>query len=475
VNPALPVNPARVLTGVLPGLLLLVGAAAAVKSVPFYAGWIVATYVGLWVVLVAALVRGWRVGATGRWSAGFVLAVAGIVTYLVPMFTYVPPSQAATVRGLVAVGPLATGVVLAVVPRWHRVAALALAAVVFVAGAAAVIRLDPTPHIDVWYTLQGAADGLVHGQDMYTQVWPSSPGQKDAFTYLPWTAVLLTPARLLAGDVRWGLVVAQLLAAAAIFAVARRPSGAGEPRERRLDVGVGAAALLLLLPGTLTQIEQAWTEPLIFLLVALALLAVARGRAWLAVVPLALALASKQHIALFLPLLAVWRLFGVRRTVVAAAGGAVLVLPWVLADAQAMWHDTVTLLVGFHPIRFADTLYLAAMHELGWQPPFWLTAALVLAIVAGCMVAVRRLDPLPDRFAVVAAVTLFGANLLNKQAFYNQFWLVGALVLLAWPSAGRRQGRGRADEADLGRAGRRESSQSTRIELTGPGASSGRK
>ena len=470
-------RPARALTGALPGLLLLAGATAAVKSVPFYAGWIVATYVVLWVVLAAALARGWRVGVTGRWSAGLVLAVAALVTYVVPTFTYVPPSHAATIRGLVALGTLGTGVLLAVAPRWHRVAALVLAAVVFVAASAAVIRLDPTPHIDVWYTLQGAADGLLHGQDMYTQVWPDSPGQRDAFTYLPWTAVLLTPARLLAGDVRWGLVAAQLLAAAVVVAVARTPSGAGRARERRLDVGAGAAAALLLLPGTLTQIEQAWTEPLIFLLVALTLLAVARGSAWLAVVPLALALASKQHLALFLPLLAVWRPFGVRRTAVAAAAGFVLVLPWLLADTRAMWHDTVTLLVGFHPIRFADTLYLAAMHELGWQPPFWLTAALALAVVAGAVVAVRRLDPLPERFAVVAAVTLFGANLLNKQAFYNQFWLVGALVLLAWPSQGRPQGRGpgRADAADLGRLGRSESSQSTRIELTGPGASSGRK
>jgi Glycosyltransferase family 87 len=464
---------------VLPGLLLLAGAAAAVKSVPFYAGWIVATYVVLWILLVAAVVRGWRVGAAGRYSAALVVAAAGAVTYLVPTFTYVAPSPAAGVRTLVSLGTVAAAVVLAVSPRRHRPAALGLAAVVFVAGSAAVIRLDPTPHIDVWYTLQGAADGLVHGQDMYTQVWPNSPGQKDAFTYLPWTAVLLTPAKLLAGDVRWGLVLAQLLAAAAMLGLGhtsdRTPTDGD--RERRLDVAAGAAVLLLLLPGTLTQIEQAWTEPLIFLLVAFAILAVARGRPWLAVVPLALALGSKQHIALFLPLLAVWRPFGVRRTVAAAAGGAFLVLPWAVADAGAMWHDTVTLLVGFHPIRFADTLYLAAMHELGWTPPFWLTAALILAVVAGATLAVRRLSPAPARFPAFAAAALLGANLLNKQAFYNQFWLVGALVLLAWASdvLDQRRDQGPADDADRGRVGRSEASQSTRTELTRPGASSGRK
>jgi hypothetical protein len=38
--------------------------------------------------------------------------------------------------------------------------------------------------------------------------------------------------------------------------------------------------------------------------------------------------------------------------------------------------------------------------------------------------------------AAFAAVALLGANLLNKQAFYNQFRLVAALVLAAWTDDG---------------------------------------
>jgi len=421
-------------------MLLLVGATAAVKSIPVYAQWIVATYVVLAVVLATAVLRGWSVGVSGRRAGAVVLATAGVLTYLVPSFTYLAPASAAGVRAFVAAGSVAVAVAFGFAPRWHRAVALGLAAAVFAVGAAAVIHLDPAPRIDVWYTLQGAADGILHGQDMYTQVWPHSPGEKDAFTYLPWTAVLLVPFKLVAGDVRWGLAVAQLLAAAvvALGRTGEADGGDGAAGRGRRDTAACAGALLLLLPGTLTQIEQAWTEPLIFLLLAVALLAVATGRMWPAVGFVALALASKQHIVLLLPLLAAWRAFGVRRTLAAAAAAAVLVLPWALWDPGAMWHDTVTLLVGFHPIRFADTLYLAAIHELGWTPPFWLTGALVLAVVAGMTLAVRWLDPSAGRFAAFAAVTLFGANLLNKQAFYNQYWLVGALVLLAWPAVGRR-------------------------------------
>jgi len=274
--------------------------------------------------------------------------------------------------------------------------------------------------------LQGAADAVLHGRDMYTQVWPNSPGVTDAFTYLPWTAVLLAPAKLLAGDVRWGLAAAELGLAAVIVAFGR---GRGP---ERAGSGVVPAAVLLLLPGTFTQIEQAWTEPLIALLLAGALLAVDGRRLWLAVALAALALASKQHIVLLLPLLAVWRPVGPRRTAAVAAGAALLVLPWAVWDLPAMWHDTVTLLVGFHVIQFSDTLYLAAVHELGWTPPFWLAAVLIVAVIAFAVAVVRRFQPPPARFAAVAAFALFGANLLNKQAFYNQFWLVGALVLLAW-------------------------------------------
>jgi hypothetical protein len=409
----------------VPGAVLLLAAAAAVKSVPVYSGRIVLIYTGACILLGVAVVRGWRVGVSGAVAGGLVVAAAGILQYLVPTFTYLSDGDAQAVRTVVAVAALAAGAAVAL----HRAAVgLVLAAAAFVAGSAAVIHLDPVPQIDVWYSLQGGTDALLHGRSMYTQAWPDSPGVKDAFTYLPWTAVLLAPAKLLTGDVRWGLVAAELGAAALVVALARHKGEQGD----RTEIGLVAACVLLLLPGTLTQIEQAWTEPLVLLPVAAALLAVDRGRLGTAVVLFAVALASKQHIALLLPLLALWHPFGPRRTVAVAAGATLLVLPWAVWNLPAMWHDTVTLLVAFHPIRFADTLYLAAIHELGWTPPFWLSGALVVAVVALAALVVRRAQPSPARFAAVAAFALFGANLLNKQAFYNQFWLVGALVLLAW-------------------------------------------
>jgi hypothetical protein len=288
---------------------------------------------------------------------------------------------------------------------------------------------------------------------MYGRLFEGPPKHFMPYTYLPWTAVLLMPFKVLFQDVRWGLVTAQLVGAAVVAllgagsfrsprALLTRP---GRPRSVRADTAVTAAILLLLLPGTSTSVEQSWTEPLIFGLAAVCLLAVAWRLPWLAVLALALALASKQHVALLLPLFALWRPFGWRRTLVAMAGAAVLVAPWLVATPSGMVHDAGTLLLTFPPIRFSDTLYLAAIKELGWTPAFWITGLLVVALVAGGSWAVRRFEPSPARFAAVAAMVLFGANLINKQAFYNQFWFVGALVLLAWAAGGRE----RWDDADL--------------------------
>jgi hypothetical protein len=146
------------------------------------------------------------------------------------------------------------------------------------------------------------------------------------------------------------------------------------------------------------------------------------------VVPLALACASKQHLALLAPVLLVWAPFGWRRTLATGGLTAALVAPWVLADPGAFVHDTVTTLLTFHPIRFANTWYLYALNEHGVTLPFAVTGAAMLAVVAVAVFAVWRRQPGTAELLRWLALVLAVANLVNKQAFYNQFWLVGALV-----------------------------------------------
>jgi hypothetical protein len=148
---------------------------------------------------------------------------------------------------------------------------------------------------------------------------------------------------------------------------------------------------------------------------------------------------------LLLPVLACWPGFGARRAVATGALTGVLIAPWFLASPADFWHDTVSLLVTFHPIRFANTLYLLALNRLGVTLPFWLTGLAVLATLAAIVVVVHRRQPdLPELLRWLALMLLV-ANIVNKQAFYNQFWLVAALVAASWAtrastSSGRKAG-----------------------------------
>jgi hypothetical protein len=128
--------------------------------------------------------------------------------------------------------------------------------------------------------------------------------------------------------VRWALAFWSVVLFAGVWALAR-PLPDDLPSTARTTALRAAipVALLVVAPGTLTQIDQAWTEPLLAAGLVWWAVLVRRGHAWWAVVPLALVCASKQHLALLLPLLLLWRPFGARRAVTTGALTGVLIVP----------------------------------------------------------------------------------------------------------------------------------------------------
>ncbi len=419
---------------------------------------IVLTLTACAVLLAMWLATRARVAPT-PWVAGLVLVGSAGCTLYVPLFSYLRgDALTAAITTLTAGSTLAAGLLVAggrplgsvAVRRWSRLA-IGVACLAYAVTVAIAVLGDPAPRIDVWVTLQQASDALARGENFYAMTWTGSPGIQDAFTYLPWAAVLLAPGRWLAGDVRWALGIWMFAAAAAFWrlsvpgrspvpapaavrhATAASSGPAQQPGTLCHPVWLGsvAACWLLLAPGTLTQIDQAWTEPLLLAGLGWWAVLVARGRAWWAVIPLALACASKQHLVLLLLVVMLWRPFGVRRAVATGALTGILIAPWFLASPADFVHDTVTLLVGFHPIRFANTWYLLALNRFDVTLPFWATGLVVLGTLVGSAWLVwRRQPPLAELLRWLALV-LLAANLVNKQAFYNQYWLSGALVALS--------------------------------------------
>ena len=386
-------------------------------------------------------------------AVALMLVGSALATLVVPLFSYLDGTGLAVARAVLVVVPPVVAALLWSGRPGRSGAALVAAVLGYVVVATVAILNDPAPEIDVWVSLQQASDALARGVSFYEVTWVGSPGVDDAFTYLPWTAVLLAPGRWLAGDVRWAMTVWTLVAAVGIWALATGPRvGRGARPAQEAGPGPGpqwrataVIALILFAPGTLTQVDQSWTEPLLLAGLVWWAVLVDRDRAWWAVVPLALACASKQHLALLLPVLLVWRPFGVRRALATGALTGLLIAPWFLAGPQDFLHDTVTLLVSFHAILFANTLYLLALNVFGVTLPFWITGLVVLGALGSVIGVVHRRQPGPGELIRWLALLLLVANLVNKQAFYNQFWLSGALVVVSLAIPGAKVGIPRVD------------------------------
>ena len=325
---------------------------------------------------------------------------------------------------------LVAAALLALHTRWAERAAI-LVVVLTTTFCAALIIVASPPDIDVWNFTQQAAQIMLQ-TDIYGHSWDNVSPAHDpwvvvsGFPYLPMTAVLLAPFRWLTGDIRWAMFACFLIGAALIG------GGFREGHRTRL------ALLFLLTPGTLLMIDKAWTEPLVFALLAPAILCFDRRHPVWGTVLLALALATKQHVLLLTPLFFAWHPAGPRRSMAALGGAAALCLPWIVAGPATFWHDTIYLHVHMMIRRDASTLYILALRS-GWQPPLAVGAVVLLAVIVSLALRVRRFQPGAAGVSLAAAAVLLVATLVNKQGFINQYWLVAALMLFGLAEAGQVQ------------------------------------
>lgn len=306
----------------------------------------------------------------------------------------------------------------------------AILALVAVLGALA-IAASPAPRIDVWHYQRLGVAALLHGDNPYGVGYPNiyGPGTRfidpsllspdgrwvTAFPYTPLTLLADLPGAL-AGDVRWSLLVAALLAACLVRAL-----GKGS------IVSELAGALLLLQPQGIWVLERSWTEPLALATTLAGALVVAKARAWIGPgVALGLAAASKQYAPLLVAPL--WLTLGPprrwRSLAVAAAITAASLLPFAVWDAAGLVRGLLEFQIR-QPFRPDALSWPAMVLQLGGpQLPSWpafAVAVLVLAVAAWHTTSVGQ-----ALLASAAAWTAF--VLLSKQAFCNYYWLSVGLL-----------------------------------------------
>lgn len=404
-----------------PATLLLIawvwiGAALAMSNGAYLPHAVALLTLGL-VAVVAAGVRVVRGGVVRLPTPGVLAAATAALAvsflYAPGMYATGPWVSASRVLTLAAV----TAGVGVVMTQGRRAVNLLVTAVVAASGGAMVlmIKASPSPHIDVWYILTNGAQDVLHRVDIYRACWPGNTDRLTdcVYPYLPMTSVVQVPFRYL-GDVRYSYVAALLVCSAAMVGLAGR---------RALPVVV----LLLVSPKLTFLVEQAWTEPLLLAGVATFVWAASAGRRTTAVLALAFALASKQHVLLLVPLAAVWPAFGWRRTAAAVSLGGLFTAAWVAVDVRAFLRDAWDFNLHLPPRADSLSLFTTATRH-GWGPSFAVVAAVTVLAIAVSVVVLPRTA---SGFCLGAAFVQYVFDLANKQSFFNHWWFVSGLLLLA--------------------------------------------
>jgi hypothetical protein len=284
----------------------------------------------------------------------------------------------------------------------------------------AIVAWSHRPEIDVWQIFQQASAGLLHGVNPYAVSYTHIPAGQTAscFNYLPVTFLSAWPGWAIVHDVRYAEVAVLLLGWAVL---GRLLVSRAADASRRYD-GLILLALAMSLTGTLRVAQQAWNESLLLGFILLGCCALISGRTLWAVLLFGLALATKQHIALLLPVMAMWPQLGWRRTAGSAGVAAVISAPWFFANPHRFKGCTVDFFV--HGVARFDSISL--WHFL---PSPIAPAVPVLALLGGYWLVYRRITRTPGGLLVGFAVALYAFDLFNKQSFENQWWFVCELLV----------------------------------------------
>jgi hypothetical protein len=421
------------------GAVTLVGAAVAISRGFYHPGALALATAAL--ALVVLDLKGLDCPSAEGWARAFLpwAIAAPLGLGLLSLLVLTPGGSlpaGASLRwhrvGVAVAGLLGLSYVVQARPRIARLRFPALVAV-YVALGVGMIWTVPEPPIDVWLFQQRAVDYWLAGENPWASTYPDIYGVPDfyppaymrdgqvySFIYPPFVMLLGIPARVLLGDVRYGLLAAVAGAACFALAAGRRLGLAS----RRAEV---VAAAMMFHPRALFLIEQGWVDPYLACAASATVWALAGRHAVAMRVAVAAFIGAKQYAALWLVALLDGRRFGSRDTAWAIALAAAVILPFFLW-APADFLGGVVLTPLSNPFRM-DALSIPAMVAAltGARLPGALGFA-AAAAVAALGIRCRRGVGGEARLGAAMFLAFF---LLGKQAFLNYYWLVGSLLCLA--------------------------------------------
>jgi hypothetical protein len=329
--------------------------------------------------------------------------------------------------------------------------------VCFVILGAWVVRASPAPMIDVWAAHQASCQAICEGANPFAISYPDVYGSglnaklidqsaikgdmvQAGYPYPPMTLMMSFPGYLWGDDHRYSNLCAIVLTALVL----------GFIGQKRLGMLLGL--LLLLMPYMLFVLEQGWTEVHILLLLAAFTLCALRApkvAPWL----LGLFLVSKQQLPMVAPLalLVIPKPLKFKDTFLycskALLAGALVTLPWVLADPAAFDHSVLGV---FHAApekmmlpRADSVTFFAAMryYNLGELPPISHFVAAGLALLLCLWANWKSQAPVSACVASIGLVNL-AMFAFSHHAFANHYYLIFGAFLCATAALSREIDRG---------------------------------
>lgn len=294
-----------------------------------------------------------------------------------------------------------------------------------------ILRTWPDPPVDVHMFQREAANALLQGRNPYEVRFPNMYGPNTpfydprlirdgvltfGFPYFPLSAVLVTPAQLIAGDIRYAHLAAVIAAGALISALRPGP------------IAGGAACLYLFTPRIFYILEMSWTDPLVVLGLAAIMFSACRFPRTLPYL-YGLFLAIKQYLVFAIPVaLHLARAAGVESRKLLVTGlvvAAVVTVPFFLWSPQAFIDSVVTLQL-YQPFR-GDSLSFPAFIAAEGGPI--LPGGLAFGAAAVALVVALWLAPKsPSGTASALAFVYYVFFASNKQAFANYYlFVIGAM------------------------------------------------
>ena len=349
--------------------------------------------------LVLYAVRPWRVTIAALCGMGIVVA------------SYVP----AIVRGTAE-------------DRAFRHVRFGLLLACVLAGGIDAIRASPVPAVDVWVVEMEGADALLHGKNPFEVVSvqstaPNHAGPNSPYVYTPLQLFVTTPAKAIAGDVRYAMLAAILVAGCAMRFAARRGSPEGP------SFAEDAPALCYFAtPKLFFILEQAWTEPVSVMFASLVVAAWVAKRPVITSVLLGLAFATKQTMIWMIPIACTALSMAPAHVALALGVAAATAAPFAIADFHALKYAQLDYLNLLPPRDDGLTLRTAMIDMFGVVLPGVIGFGLA-ALASG--LSAWRFRARPSDFLPAAVFSLLVFFFFNKYAFANYYFLTIGLAALA--------------------------------------------